>query len=814
MKQFLTNTHGFVVGCLCFIWLFLFPFLLLAKEHIQTVLPSPEQDGCCLISLSSAFVPVIQVFAHFPAQVPVFSSINSLTEHIQVLFYGFIIAMILYQLLLYFYMQNKKRLHLYSTIYIAASGLFTWIYTGPFSTFQVSGSVSFAYQFGAVFTAIWLASAAFLLRSLFTSNEDKSFFTQVIEKMPIAALVLAALTFLPSPLGGIAGIVLSSFFGFASLGTLYRQHQAGNFAGRYLFIVWPFLLVCKLALQVITLGWLIPHESVIYGIMLTSMASIVLLPLLEARNLNQMQSAQELVQKEILQAEQSRRFKDQFLANTSHEIRTPMNAIVGFTRLLEQSVLATTQREYVRYIKDSANNLLVIINDILDFSKIESGKITFERVNIHLDQLCRSVIETLRFRMEEKKLQVSYHIDKKIPELFLGDPVRLNQILLNLFSNAIKFTEEGSVHLKAQLLHQTETQIQVLFEVTDTGIGIAEDKLHLIFESFSQANDHTTRRYGGTGLGLTIVKQLVELQGGTIQVKSRLHEGSTFSVIMPFDKGMYNTHVQARNYTAAGAIPENLTILLLEDNPINQVLAVNTLQKWLPTIQIDIGNNGKEGIEKLAIKDYHLLLVDIQMPEMDGFATTQYIRSTMPAPKNAIPIIALTAGALKSDEEQALAAGMDDFISKPFDAEVLFTKIRRLLAGKDVPVPAEQQQISPRNKFEISHVQKAGLNDPEFMVQLMNMFLEKTPEALQQMESSAQSQNWKQVGFIAHRIKSVFVCMGLSHLQHELWQIEQAAVNEVHTEYIPDKIKQLHDGCKEAFVQITQERNKLVNNLS
>jgi signal transduction histidine kinase/CheY-like chemotaxis protein/HPt (histidine-containing phosphotransfer) domain-containing protein len=814
MKQFPANISSIIIGCLCFIWLFFFPTLISAKEYIQSVPLGVEKKTYILTSVSPAFVPILQTVAQFPAQVSVFSSTTAITEYVQMLYYGFIFAIILYQVLLYFFIDNKNSLPLFYIFYMASAGLFMWIYSGPFSAFHASDSVSFAYRFGPIFTSILLMGAAYLLKNLFTLNEDNLFIYQVIERMPIAALVLAALTFLPAQIGGIATILVSGIFAFAALAMLYQHWKAGVFSAKYLLIVWPFLWLSILALQIITMGWLTPNVAIAYVLILASIADLLLLPLLTARTLNQMKSQQELTQKEILQAEQSRRFKDQFLANTSHEIRTPMNAIVGFTRLLEQTVLATSQREYVRYIKDAANNLLVIINDILDFSKIESGKIAFERVNIHLDQLCRSVIETLRFRMEEKRLQVSYHIDKKLPEVFLGDPVRLNQILLNLFSNAIKFTEQGSVHLKAQLLHQTETQIQVLFEVTDTGIGIAEDKLQLIFESFSQANDHTTRKYGGTGLGLTIVKQLVEMQGGTIQVKSRLHEGSTFSVIMPFDKGTYNTHVQARNYTTTGAIPENLTILLLEDNPINQVLAVNTLQKWLPTIQIDIGNNGKEGIEKLAAKAYHLLLVDIQMPEMDGFATTQYIRSTMPAPKNTIPIIALTAGALKSDEEQALAAGMDDFISKPFDAEVLFTKIRRLLAGKDVPLPTEQKQISARNKFEISHVQKAGLNDPEFMVQLMNMFLEKTPEALQQMDQQAQIQNWKQVGFIAHRIKSVFVCMGLSHLQHELWQIEQAAVNEVHTEYIPDKIKQLQAGCSDAFVQITEERNKLVNNIS
>jgi signal transduction histidine kinase/DNA-binding LytR/AlgR family response regulator len=545
----------------------------------------------------------------------------------------------------------------------------------------------------------------------------------------------------------------------------------------------------------------------IYALQIVFLIHITLLSLALADQINIMQLQKEQMRQEILKAEQSQRFKDQFLANTSHEIRTPMNAIIGFTRLLEQSVLASFQREYVRYIKDSASNLLVIINDILDFSKIESGKITFERVNIHLNKLCQSIIETLRFRINEKNLDVSYYIDEKIPDLVLGDPVRLNQILLNLLSNAIKFTEEGSVHLKIGLKHQTDSQITVLFEVKDTGIGIPEDKLSVIFESFSQASDHTTRKYGGTGLGLTIVKQLVELQGGSIQVKSKVNEGSSFSVSMTFDKGQIEAHTELRTSSTTGSIPANLTVLLIEDNPINQIVAVNTLQKWLSTIQIDVANNGKEGIAKLLSKNYHLLLVDIQMPEMDGYETTQYIRTQMPLPKNKVPIIALTAGALKADEERALEAGMNDYISKPFDAEVLFSKIRCLQIDKDIP-------ILTGNKFEISNVERAGLGDPEFMVQLMDMFLKKTPEALHQMGKYVHAKDYKQVSFIAHRIKSVFVCMGLSHLQQELSEIETIALNDTNLNILSGKIAQLKKGCEEAYVQISLEREKLINNNS
>ena len=276
---------------------------------------------------------------------------------------------------------------------------------------------------------------------------------------------------------------------------------------------------------------------------------------------------------------------------------------------------------------------------------------------------------------------------------------------------------------------------------------------------------------------------------------------------MTFDKGQINSPTEMKAPASNSAIPANLTVLLIEDNPINQIVATNTLQKWLPTIQIDVANNGKEGIAKLQAKNYHSLLVDIQMPEMDGYETTQYIRTQMPSPKNNVPIIALTAGALKADEERALEAGMNDYISKPFDAEILFSKISRLQIDKDMP-------ILTGNKFEISNVERAGLGDPEFMVQLMDMFLEKTPEAIHLMGKHIHTKDYKQVSAVAHRIKSVFVCMGLSHLQQELLEIETTALNGVNQTILLDKITHLKKGCEEAYLQVLAEKAKLINNNS
>jgi CheY-like chemotaxis protein len=378
--------------------------------------------------------------------------------------------------------------------------------------------------------------------------------------------------------------------------------------------------------------------------------------------------------------------------------------------------------------------------------------------------------------------------------------------LLNLLTNAIKFTDQGSVFLRVQLLDETPEKVSLHFEVKDTGIGIPEDKLQVIFDSFSQASDQTTRKYGGTGLGLSIVKQLVELQGGRVSVESRMYEGSIFSVYMSFHKGKTSEQIQAREATPLNPLPNNLSVLLLEDNPINQILAVNTLQKWMPDIHIDVAADGRQGIDKLKEKNYDLMLVDIQMPQMDGYETTRYIRTQMDVSKKNIPIIALTAGALKEDEQKAIEAGMNDYLSKPFDIETLAVKIKKL------PISADRHTLRG-NKFEIANVERAGLGEPDFMVQLMNMFLEKTPEALLQMEQFAEIGNWKGISFVAHRIKSVFVCMGLIHLQKELLVIEESAKDQINLDKIPGLLAHLKQGCDQAYSQIVAERDKLINKI-
>lgn len=379
-------------------------------------------------------------------------------------------------------------------------------------------------------------------------------------------------------------------------------------------------------------------------------------------------------------AEQSKKVKEEFLANMSHEIRTPMNGIIGFARLLEDSPLSPTQQEYLGAIKTSGSNLLVIINEILDFSKLESGKIVFEEVKIDLPKCIESVLQIFQTKVSKNKVKLSMEIDKQIPKTLFADQVRLSQILINLISNAIKFTEAGEIKVIAKMISQDDDCAEIEFTVKDTGIGIHPDKLGLIFESFSQASSDTTRKYGGTGLGLTITKKLIELQGGKIRVESEVGKGSNFIYSISFKKHRKaecegdECDVNEENNPEVKTIEvkslSEIKILLVEDNVLNQLLATKVLERW--NTSPDIASNGKIALEKLKEFTYDLVLMDIQMPEMDGYETTEYIRNKI---SNKLPIIAMTANAMVGEKEKCLKAGMNDCISKPFDPKELYSKI-------------------------------------------------------------------------------------------------------------------------------------------
>lgn len=362
------------------------------------------------------------------------------------------------------------------------------------------------------------------------------------------------------------------------------------------------------------------------------------------------------------QAEAANREKARFLSTMSHEIRTPLSAVINLSRLIDATHLPETQKDYLKKIKISANNLLDIINDILDFSKIEAGKINLDQTEFQLDKLFKDIFHTMEAKAQEKNLEFSYTVDKNISKPLLGDKTRLKQILLNLINNAIKFTDKGSVRYSVEQLNDDQQQYQLMFSVSDTGIGISKEYLSTLYDSFTQEDNTTTRKYGGTGLGLAISKELIELMGGKLNVDSSKGEGSTFSFTIELKYLSEDFEHQKEPAKLTHTNLENRRILVVEDNQLIQLTTKAFLKEW--GVEADLANNGLEGLDMIREKTYDLILMDNQMPVMNGIEAAQKIRAEI---DSKIPIIAMTADVVKEVIDQCLSSGMNDYITKPYE---------------------------------------------------------------------------------------------------------------------------------------------------
>ncbi|MGD9993937.1 MAG: ATP-binding protein [Salinivirgaceae bacterium] len=509
---------------------------------------------------------------------------------------------------------------------------------------------------------------------------------------------------------------------------------------------------------------------------------------------NELESALDTINKQKIELEranqeirESSRMKEIFLANTSHEIRTPLNAIIGFTNLLLSTKLEEHQTKYLENIKASGNNLLVVINDILDFSKIESGKLTLEQIEFDFRNLIKHTISTLSVKSQEKDIQLSFDVSNDIPQVIVGDPVRLNQILINLLGNAIKFTNPGGyVRLITTKGKTTGDKIKLLFKVEDNGIGIAHDKLQNIFQSFTQGESDTTRKYGGTGLGLSIVKQLIELQEGEITVESQPGKGTAFTFYILMLAGNDDTQSQVVHTSKKlSHEPANLMhILLVEDNIINQQLAFDTIKAWNPNIKIDVAENGSIALDKIKEIDYDLVLMDIQMPVMDGIEATKTIRK-LPGSKSQTPIVAMTAHALKNEKDNCLTIGMNDYISKPFDPEDLFAKILQFANNKIEAVSQSIPSEKPRSKkpesvattvtfnyFNTDNLVKIYQNNHDKIAKIVKMCLDSIPNELSEIQDSYNQEGWNMLRNKAHALKPKLGYLGMLTMQENAKNIE------------------------------------------
>ena len=511
-------------------------------------------------------------------------------------------------------------------------------------------------------------------------------------------------------------------------------------------------------------------------------------------------------------ANQLRKDKEDFFAYTSHEIRTPLNAVVGLSQLVSETNLNPKQQKYIKTINSSANSILFLVNDILDLSKIEKGAIELEDVPFSLTEITEDIVQTLLFKAENNDIMISSEIDNNIPKLNYGDPVRLNQILLNLADNAIKFTHAGEVKIILSLISYDKDSAKIRFAVKDTGIGIKKDKLDAIFESYSQESSDTTRQYGGTGLGLAISKELVLLMDGNLQVDSTYGKGSCFYFTITMQNGKADD-VKTQLKPTKEIILSDINILLVDDNELNRNVFYDLINNDKKNVSVDLAEDGEIAIKKLKSNNYDIILMDIQMPNKNGYETTIAIRKDFKDGKQNIPIIAMTAHVLEGVLDKCMASGMNDCISKPIKRELLNAKINSVLNIYSNNKIAEDYQNLKNYEnnssiIDLELIKDISKNNNEKVLKYINLYLEKVPQDLKTIKTCIKTSDYNRIAELAHKIKGNAGYLGVKSAIPYLEKLENIQKNSEKSNNIVSIVSNLEEILEKSFNELIVKRKQ------
>ena len=473
------------------------------------------------------------------------------------------------------------------------------------------------------------------------------------------------------------------------------------------------------------------------------------------------------LQNEKIKAQEASKAKETFLANMSHEIRTPLNAIIGFLRELDKEEMTDMQKKYIQNSSIASKHLLAIINNVLDISKIEAGEMSLEYEDFVFEHTIMNVHKVLETKAAEKDLAFASTISDSVYPVLKGDALRLEQILFNLVGNALKFTNEGKVSVHCEVLEEDQDYQELCITVQDTGIGIEKDFVDSIFRKFSQEDKAVTRKFGGTGLGMAITKELVQLMDGKIEVESNKNEGTTIQLLLRFQKGN-EENLKINNIQEKEISIDNITVLLVEDNDLNRMVAQNSLRYY--NCRVTEAVNGVKALEILKEKQFDIILMDIQMPEMDGIETTKRIRNDL---KLATPIIALTANAFKTEIERCREVGMDDYITKPFEEDVMIETIAKHV-GKSHYFPNLKKEKSETvaTLYNLNSLYDLSKDDDDFVSTVMKMFIEQTPSMLDKAGQKIEENDFMGVYHVMHEMKPSIEILGIVSILDVVKELE------------------------------------------